>query len=407
MHCLPRKKGTLKDLAEALRPLGLRPIFSTARRMIGEELHPFEIASPQVFDKSVEAFVAAEQDRAILARIDEKSGEQEQTRSMDLVFISEGRPVQELLDVVARATGVELLDHSSREDSLVDQVHERITSTSPNGKLLEDVETRAAALSLEDDNIRAQLKELSATIGAISVPRPELEKLPVLKDAGAVDRLIASGALTSNFQIQCGNCNISHLVFADRRDAERNLGGSVKCTCGKSRLCVVETYGVEKKYQLSLQQGLWLEAFVTSCVDPIVCRCWTGKILGTDEVDVICVIADRIVMVECKDRAVGQNDLYVAAIKAQSLGADRVLIVSTHPLHANVVEVLSGLNQQRGGADDRFTPIISSSAAEIRENLIAFLNSLRKREFNNWLTGGAKRLDTLFTMNWDRFLTGT
>jgi hypothetical protein len=164
-------------------------------------------------------------------------------------------------------------------------------------------------------------------------------------------------------------------------------------------LHVVETFGVKAIYQQVLQQGLWLEALVSDVVESIACRQWAGRILGTDEVDIICIVANRIVMFECKDRSVGQNDLYVAAVKAQSLRADLVAIVSTQPLHANVQEVLTGLNAQRQGNDDKFTAIIGASAWEIKSQLAEFLNSLRNIELNNWLESRG-RLSSLVHDAW-------
>jgi hypothetical protein len=95
-------------------------------------------------------------------------------------------------------------------------------------------------------------------------------------------------------------------------------------------------------------------------------------------------------MFECKDRGIGQNDLYVAAVKAQTLRADVVAMVSTQPLHPNVHEVLTGLNSRREGQDDKFTAIIGDSASDIKSQLTAFLDNLSAIDLNNWLDRGGR-----------------
>jgi hypothetical protein len=108
-------------------------------------------------------------------------------------------------------------------------------------------------------------------------------------------------------------------------------------------------------------------------------------------------------MFECKDRGIGQNDLYVAAVKAETVRADVVVMVSTHHLHANVQEKLTGLNGGHAGNNDKFTAIISESASQIKSDLTAFLSNLTSVELNNWLEHrGKQRLNTRYVLDsWD------
>jgi len=378
LHAFSHKPLKLDDLARALRRLGLSPVFATARKMVSEELAPFGINVPFTFGRLTEVFGSVEQEQAVLARTSQVTVNNSEVTLFDLVCLSQMRPVENLLQAVSETLEVELLDNSYNEEQLTERIRGWITGTSPNGKLLEIPTVKVAAMKLEDDRIRGQLKELFATLGGISVSRSALEGLPSLRAIGAIEGLIAMGALTPNFQIRCKSCDTPHLVFTERLEAEKNLGGSVKCPCGNSRLQVAETYAIDESYQRALQQGVWLEALVGDVADSRACRQWNGSVLGTDEIDVLCVIANRIVMFECKDRNLGQNDLYVAAVKSRAK-ADMVVFVSTQPLHSNVQQGISALNRAgSGGRDgDRYVAITSDSAAKLRYEITKFLNTLR------------------------------
>lgn len=396
VHMFSHKNLHLNELLRALTPLGLSPVFATARNLLFEELSPFELRIPQVFDTKAEAFSSPDHQKAVLART---SGVTLQNGSevslLDLVLLSREQPLDSLIQAITQKLGLELLDNSYREETLIERVRGRVTATGPNGKLLEDQAVIKSAAVLEDDHIREQLKEVCITLGPVSIPRSELEKLPSLTKAEDIDELIRLGALVRNFQLHCKSCQTSLLVFAEFADAENNLRNSVKCPCGRSRLQILETFALDALYQRVLQQGLWLEALVSGVVDSRSCRQWAGRMLGTDEIDVICVIANRIIMFECKDKSFGQNDLYVAAVKAQRLRADMVVIISTHRLHSNVYERIEQLNAGREGEkDDKFVAISSPHTTEIKGKLFDLLNKLRRIELTNWLDRNGK--DTMW-----------
>jgi hypothetical protein len=259
-HCRSHKKLMLEELGAALRREGFNAVFATARHMVAEELGPLGVVVPGTFDRSSEAFVSTDREQAILTRAEElRTSDGGGNYLFDFVVLSKTRPLESLLESLGKATNLELVHHSRKEETLIEAIRGRISNVSPNGKLLDEQRIRDAASTLENDRVREQLREISSTVGAISLPRPELEKLPTLSESGDIDRLITLGALTSNFQIQCEGCQTAHLVFARSEEAEGGLD-SAKCPCGKSKLRVVETYGVEFSHQQALQQGVWLEA---------------------------------------------------------------------------------------------------------------------------------------------------
>lgn len=66
---------------------------------------------------------------------------------------------------------------------------------------------------------------------------------------------------------------------------------------------------------------------------------------GKDELDLVFSDGRFLYVCECKDRTVGQNDIYVLAMKASRISADRkmrvtvdrVLIISTEPISKDVM----------------------------------------------------------------------
>jgi hypothetical protein len=253
-HCRSHKKLTLQELAAKLRREGFNAIFATARQMVAEELGPLGLVAPWTFGRLKEAFVSTDREQAILAEFNKiNTNDSAGDYLFDFVVLSKTRSLEMLFEALRKATDLELLDHSSREEILIQDVRHRITSVSPNGKLLEEKRIRDAAKALEDDRVREQIREISAAVGATFIPRSNLEKLPTLAEPGAIDGLVKIGALTANFQIQCKNCQAALLVFTRCEDANRDLNGPAKCPCGKSNLHIVEAYGVESSHQQALQ----------------------------------------------------------------------------------------------------------------------------------------------------------
>lgn len=388
LHAFSYKTLGLNDLTRALRSVGLSPMFSDARAMLSEQLTPFGLATPQVFDRVIEVFVSSNREQAVLARVTrERQPNGEEPVLFDLVVLSRTQSVDILKRAITETLRLELLENSYRETVLMKMVRDQITGVSPNGRLLEDRAVDRAATKLADDGIREQLKEISATFRSLPVTRFEFDHLPIFGGKPeAIDRLMSEGALSSSFQMRCKSCGNPSLIFTTSAEAEQALHGSIRCACGESRLHIVQAYSLESAFQRALQQGLWLEALVRDVIDRYACAQWHGRMLGTHEIDAFCVVAGMILMLECKDRNFGQNDLYVAAAKAQRLRADMVVIVSTRSLHSNVEEEIAVLNQQRGTDGDRFVPIIHATASELRSQLEALLNQVQKISLRNWLT---------------------
>jgi hypothetical protein len=102
------------------------------------------------------------------------------------------------------------------------------------------------------------------------------------------------------------------------------------------------------KLGLEMAKGLWLEAYVYSMVieagipktNIAVCACH-----GKDELDMVFTDGTYLYVCECKDKVVGQNDVYILAMKTNRISADeklgatadKVLMISTEPISKDIL----------------------------------------------------------------------
>ena len=93
-------------------------------------------------------------------------------------------------------------------------------------------------------------------------------------------------------------------------------------------------------------------------------KVWVGVMHDNDELDVVGVGLNKSILVECKDGAFGQNDLYSLMIQAGDIGSDVVLIVTTQPVHSNVKTTLDKY-KERGR---RVMKIIEGDSMKIKND---------------------------------------
>jgi hypothetical protein len=380
------KSFRLQELAHILRPLGMRPVFGTARKLIVEELTPLDIAVPEIFKNTSEVYTSlnTQQRTAVLARLSELGGGRgAEAALLELVVLSDSP--QEVVKRISEGLKLELLEHSSEDASLINQVRTHSLVLGPNGKLLEDTLVRAAAKAFLDDNLRKCAKEIVEIFGVAQLSRKQLDELSTgWNDPASLDALISSGVLQSGFQIQCQKCNNLQLLFLERPAAEQAARSS-RCACGGRDLAIVESFGITPAHQKCLKQGLWLEFLVSETVGRVACKQWSGYFADENEIDVLSVIANHLTLFECKDTSFGQNDLYVAAMKAERIGASKVVIVSTHDLHANVLQVMSAMNAGSSNRPARYITVISPLAYEIEKQIGKLLDDWSADDLRHWL----------------------
>jgi hypothetical protein len=113
----------------------------------------------------------------------------------------------------------------------------------------------------------------------------------------------------------------------------------------------------------------------------------------SDEIDVVAVFAEQVVLVECKDTSFGQNDLYVTSVKAQNVGADVVIILSTRDIHQNVRNAIPRIGKSSdereflGGVQRDFHLVSDANARAISEELDRILGEISSENMNSWIAG--------------------
>lgn len=139
----------------------------------------------------------------------------------------------------------------------------------------------------------------------------------------------------------------------------------------------------------ALRQGLWLEHLVADVCLQFTEDVWAGQMADLFEVDVIANVDGQILLFECKDSSLGQNDFFIALKKAHAINADLLVLIATKPFHSNVVRAIEGeLDRADEDGDSVIIPILRldrSDAAGIADSLGAFLRELRWLTVFHWL----------------------
>ena len=126
---------------------------------------------------------------------------------------------------------------------------------------------------------------------------------------------------------------------------------------------------ISKNHLHAVQQGLWLEFLTREVMERHCSKVWAGRILGSNEIDVVGTLSDYTVLVECKDRSLGLNDLIVTINKANEVGAEVIIFMTTQPLHANVKRKIPSLRSSI--ADCASLEVISDKTARNLESQLS------------------------------------
>ena len=384
----------LREVAPSLASLGLLPVLQEARKTVNERLRLLGVMPPSFDAPPADVFMDLAGDRAILLRLRTSATREQRNTTVDAIVLSSSDAGPLVADL-ARVIPADWSDNSFVEARLIDRLKERFGDLSPNGKLLADPIVRTAR-RLYADQLRDALRPIISAIGDAPAQREALEQLePFKKDPSALVAILRDPDISvPHYTIFCANCDTPHLTFTDRAGADRAVSDSGRrCgLCREQELGLLDTFAVREEYARSLAQGLWLESLATDVAAYRTIEVWTGQMVGPHEVDVLTVLGDRVVLIESKDTSFGQNDLSVTAFKAQDVGAQVVVILTTRDVHENVIETINKLSRQ--GVERREYRMISSPSADvIRTQLLDVLDELDARKLQTWLTpsGPAER----------------
>jgi hypothetical protein len=379
------------EISPSLEELGLKPIIGPTRSGLEERLRVLGIGAP-AFDEDIEVYASANGGpRTVLTRLRRNlplgrlTGAVEVPAAFDVpaavevLLVTNEESSDDFSASFTAAFPLTLQNQSSREAELLATLQPRLGELSPNGKLLCQQSIRDASIHLRKDQLRKPLKEIAVTFGGRPVPISSLAQLAYFEnDSGILNSLLAGGPFKMHFQIACKGCGERDLTFSKKEQADETIAAAEGCPrCGKDALIVINTYSISESYLKALVQGLWLECLAGDTLKHYTNLVWVGQMVGPSEVDALAIFADRLVLVECKDTSFGLNDLDIAAAKAQRVGANVVIILTTSDIHPNVVGATTSARQ---------TVLISDAeSGNIENKMKKFLDELMQDFVRDWI----------------------
>lgn len=105
----------------------------------------------------------------------------------------------------------------------------------------------------------------------------------------------------------------------------------------------------------------------------------------TNELDALATFAESVWLVECKDSRFGQNDLYVTAIKAEAVGADHVVVLTTNDIHENVQQAANQIRESGRRRRSGFKFLSAQGAADLRSQFEEVLMEAQANHIRGWL----------------------
>jgi len=201
------------------------------------------------------------------------------------------------------------------------------------------------------------------------------------------DILVSSGIMKERFAPNCKKCVTfeTPYLFDSVKEVSAVLENkALMCAnCGnrlESENAIIRSFYQFTDLGLECAKGLWLEAYVKNILEKLGIsgdRIKLCSLHGRDEIDVVFSEGDTLFVCECRDKAVGQNDIYVLATKVSRIKededaaayADKVLIVSTEPIPKDILITPQGEGPQYLTA--------TGNAEEIKGTLVKAVNKAR------------------------------
>jgi hypothetical protein len=212
-----------------------------------------------------------------------------------------------------------------------------------------------------------------------------------------IDPIVSAGVFEQMFSPTCKKCmgeiTISPFLFNSKEEIQPILEKQVLIcpTCGSmlgTDNAMIMRYLRFSKLGLELAKGLWLEAYIYSLLAetriPVesIAPCAVHE---KDELDIVFSDGRNLYVCECKDKTVGQNDVYVLAMKANRISADkkikasvdRVLMISTEPISKDIMP--GEQTEETYGRRVEYIPI-SGELGSVREKLTGLINESKEKQ---------------------------
>lgn len=296
-----------------------------------------------------------------------------------------------LMGILIQKTGVrEEGIHEGDKDENANRHCIKNLSTTRRSELINDVKTDMLNVFVEG-NARTLLKALVTF--PFKVFREDMFKKEKLGELD-IDLIVSVGIFDQLFSPTCKKCReemvISPFLFDSKRDIEPILEKkTLVCpSCGHKLgmdNTIIMRYLKFSKLGLEMAKGLWLEAYIVSLLRDMKipkASIITCALHGKDELDILFSDGKYLNVCECKDRTVGQNDVYVVATKASRISADkkigatadRVLMISTEPISKDIMP-----EEQTEDTYGRVEYIpIGGELSAIKEKLVKIINESRR-----------------------------
>jgi len=390
-HARLKDKLKFSDLVSKLAEVsGYEPLFGAACQRLVERLEPFGINEPPLglSGLQVEVLIAPDTGSCIVVKTSPGLLTGLPEVYADLMSLSTAE-VADIPRIVSEAFGLTAEPGSVRSAQEERRLSQVLGELSPNGKMLADPTVRAAARRLYDDELRSDLSAITSAVGDSPVPADILGQMETFRRRRQrLKDIVSDQSLAQkHFLVFCKSCGLPHLAFdTPERAAAVIADVNGKCgTCQKKELFVEESYAIAQAIVRAIQQGLWLESLVSDVMCERARVVWSGQMVGTNEIDVLSVCAEKVVLIECKDAPLGQNDVYVTAMKAEDVGADAVIMVTTNEVHPNVRDAVKRLGA--GARSARTFTLISQDCCEaIRRDLSIELDRMQNAHVKGWVT---------------------
>ena len=267
----------------------------------------------------------------------------------------------------------ELKEGTYIETKKISQYDKELKKLSPHGKFLRDKNNVNLCKKLCDDKIRKLIGNIISKFENLPLPL-DLIKTEIAKkteEKEIVEKICNDPDLfEKKYVFVCKKCGFPsfHISFDDKETAEKVLASSsFNCPnreCNSDEAIIEKVFVVKKNVIKIIKQGIWLEYMIEEILNTEMRKVWVGVMHDNDELDVVGVGLNKSILVECKDGAFGQNDLYSLMIQAGDIGSDVVLIVTTQPVHSNVKTTLDKY-KERGR---RVMKIIEGDSMKIKND---------------------------------------
>jgi hypothetical protein len=243
--------------------------------------------------------------------------------------------------------------------SFIDELKKE-SKKSASGKVLEKFNIKKIVEFFIEEDKKKQVVEL-ADFPLSSIPPDYIKDELELEDT-FIKKLIESNILSKMMSIECKKCGKRRFPFytgiivtpEKGKDFSTLLNkGMLHCpSCGvalrSDNISFLEVLSLNGDARELIRGGVWLEGFVLQVLlengipeENII----NSVYIGRDEIDLITGY-NTTILFECKDKTLGQNDLYILGTKASHINPELVVIVTTQEIPKDILDIIQRMREE-------------------------------------------------------------